>query len=306
MVSFIIPVKNGELFIEEAIRSVVENDSDIEHEVIVINDGSEDQTQTILDRLSEKYPQVKSYNNEGQGKVMALNLGFSKSCGNLIKAIDADDILDVNFLNYYGQMQSYDAHIHDAHVVDENMNMCGQYNMQPEIAIGSYQIVKSKLISIPRWSWSMKRKIADKVFPMPDDLPFEDVWFTLCIKAHARSILHIKKPLYYYRQHEHQTFGGVLNYQKKVMNFRAVRLISLLDKLRNHKDRLLLEEDDDFDHARIYLDLIKGDFSLKRILLSSLSSLQKVKLITVCFFPKGAVALTKLKWKLDGLRASVR
>ena len=64
LVSVIVPVYNGEAFIKKAITSICLQPE--VHEIIVINDGSKDKTQEILDKLRLEYPIIKVFFHENK------------------------------------------------------------------------------------------------------------------------------------------------------------------------------------------------------------------------------------------------
>ena len=91
-VSVIIPAYNCDLFIEKAINSVLLQPEVVE--IIVVNDGSRDKTQNILENLQKQNPIIKIYyhqNNKNRGRAASRNLGIKKSKGNYVAFLDADD-----------------------------------------------------------------------------------------------------------------------------------------------------------------------------------------------------------------------
>ena len=102
-ISVIIPVYNGELFIEKAIDSAKMQPEVLE--IIVVNDGSEDSTQEILNRLEKSISQLKVFhhpNKINKGRSASRNLGIQKAVGNYIAFLDADDYyLEHRFSNDY-------------------------------------------------------------------------------------------------------------------------------------------------------------------------------------------------------------
>ena len=89
-VSFIVPAYNEESTIEETIKHIFDIDYDIK-EVIVINDCSTDNTKKIVEKLLEKYPNLKLINNEKNlRKAGGLNKGWKVANGELIAVVDAD------------------------------------------------------------------------------------------------------------------------------------------------------------------------------------------------------------------------
>jgi glycosyltransferase involved in cell wall biosynthesis len=89
LISVIIPVYNGEKTIQETIESVL-TQTFTDLELIVINDGSQDTTLEIVERIPDPRLKVFSYPNAGQAA--SRNRGISHACGEYISFIDADDL----------------------------------------------------------------------------------------------------------------------------------------------------------------------------------------------------------------------
>lgn len=94
LVSVIIPVYNSEKWIGKTLDSVL-NQSYKNIEIIVVNDGSTDNTAKILTKYS-RYENIKIYDIENSGPSVARNYGVKKSTGELIAFLDADDTWDFN------------------------------------------------------------------------------------------------------------------------------------------------------------------------------------------------------------------
>ncbi len=90
MISVIMPVYNGELYLEEAIQSVVaQNHHDLE--IILIDDGSTDGSASLISSFAKKI-NLKYFYQENQGPASARNLGITKASGEWITFLDADDV----------------------------------------------------------------------------------------------------------------------------------------------------------------------------------------------------------------------
>ena len=95
-VSIIIPVYNVEKYIATCLDSLV-NQTLKDIEVIVVNDGSPDNSQDIIDEYVKKYPKiVKSYIKENGGQGSARNFGLKKATVEYIGYVDSDDYVSTD------------------------------------------------------------------------------------------------------------------------------------------------------------------------------------------------------------------
>lgn len=93
-VSVIVPVWNVEKYISKCLDSLV-NQTLEEIEIIIVNDGSPDNSQKIIDEYVEKYPnKIKSFIIENGGQGAARNFGLTKAIGEYIGFVDSDDYVN--------------------------------------------------------------------------------------------------------------------------------------------------------------------------------------------------------------------
>ncbi|HUF10501.1 MAG TPA: glycosyltransferase family A protein [Rhodothermales bacterium] len=85
--SVVIPVFNGEPYLAEAIRSVLDQDYD-DLEVIVVDDGSTDGSSQI----ARQFPGIRLVRQQNGGVAVAHNAGVSRAWGELVAFLDADDV----------------------------------------------------------------------------------------------------------------------------------------------------------------------------------------------------------------------
>ena len=95
--SIIVPVWNVYDYIDACLASLM-NQTEKDIEIIVVNDGSPDNSQEIIDRYVKKYPKViKSFIKENGGQGTARNLGIKHAKGKYLSFIDSDDFIDKDF-----------------------------------------------------------------------------------------------------------------------------------------------------------------------------------------------------------------
>ncbi len=92
LVSVIIPAFNSARYLQDAVRSVFDQSySDVE--CIVIDDGSTDNTEEVLNELSIVYPTLRAAYKTNGGLSSARNMGLQMCSGSYISFLDADDVL---------------------------------------------------------------------------------------------------------------------------------------------------------------------------------------------------------------------
>ncbi len=96
--SIIIPVYNVEKYVEKCVRSIIDSLGEISnYELILVDDGSTDDSGVILDKLGSLSKNIFVYHKENGGVSSARNLGIEKSTGDYITFMDSDDFVDKNF-----------------------------------------------------------------------------------------------------------------------------------------------------------------------------------------------------------------
>ena len=126
-VSIIIPVYNGKDYVEEAIDSALNQTYD-NKEIIVVNDGSKDNTEEICLRYKDK---IKYYSKENGGVSTALNLAISKATGEYISWLSHDDL-------YYSNKIEEEIKFADDIIF---------YQASPQTTFGLYWAANTRLFS---------------------------------------------------------------------------------------------------------------------------------------------------------------
>ena len=90
-VSVIVPTYNRAHLIANAVSSIIEQNRN-DAEIIIVDDGSNDNTQSVISSLQEKYSNIFYYDNEcSKGPSGARKTGIIKSSGAYISFLDSDD-----------------------------------------------------------------------------------------------------------------------------------------------------------------------------------------------------------------------
>ena len=96
LISIIIPCFNAELYIKETLESILFQ-TEQDFEIIVINDGSSDNTASIIEGVKDD--RIKLINQANSGVSIARNNGLERSNANFIVFFDADDLMTPKFLS---------------------------------------------------------------------------------------------------------------------------------------------------------------------------------------------------------------
>lgn len=103
LLSLVIPCFNEEDGIESTVSRIItfvtSRCTEVRYEIILVNDGSSDQTKTKIERLAQKHPEVKAHSfPENRGRGAAMKAGVALSQGDYVMFLDADLSYDVDHI----------------------------------------------------------------------------------------------------------------------------------------------------------------------------------------------------------------
>ncbi len=135
-VSVIVPVYNVEHYLAKCLDSLV-NQSLQKIEIIVVNDGSKDGSENIIQQYSAKYPdKIKSFTKENGGLSDARNFGINKATGDYIGFVDSDDyVSETMFEEMLNLAEKHDAEMVICNIqkVDEEGNITQKLTQIPNM-----------------------------------------------------------------------------------------------------------------------------------------------------------------------------
>ena len=169
-ISVIVPVYNVENYLEKCLNSLV-NQTLEEIEILVINDGSTDDSQKIIDEFQKKFPQkIKAFSKENGGLSDARNFGIDRASGNFLAFVDSDDYVSENMLQ-----EMYDLAIKN----EAELVIC---NLQKVDENGN---VTQKLTQIPNFS--------EKIDMEKNFSVFSDLSYFACNKIFKKELFDGKR-----------------------------------------------------------------------------------------------------------------
>ena len=188
-VSVIVPVYNVEKYIDKCLDSLV-NQTLKDIEIIVVNDGTPDNSQKIIDKYVKKYPnKVKSFIKENGGLGSARNLGMEYAKGEYISFVDSDDWIDFDALEkMYDLAKKEKSDIVICDIIDHYLDYeiyhnCTKYN-------SVFEVTPSACNKIFK-----RTKIKD--FNFLSKLWYEDLNFTTKVLFNTDKISNISKGFYH-------------------------------------------------------------------------------------------------------------
>ncbi len=100
ILSIVIPVYNVEKYIEECLLSCIhQNIQSTKYEIIIVNDGTPDNSMSIVERIAKGHGNIHIVNQDNQGLSMARNNGFALAKGEYVWFVDSDDWIEENSLS---------------------------------------------------------------------------------------------------------------------------------------------------------------------------------------------------------------
>lgn len=211
-ISIIVPMFNTANFLRGCLDSLVHQDMPLsDYEVILVNDGSTDDSGTIAKDYALLYENIFYYEQENQGQSVARNLGMDKAQGEYIMFVDADDYLYEDVLyRLYTKAKSEDADIciGMSHVMlkDGTIVIGRDMKKNPGRAItGRDALLNGSILgSVCARVFSKKFLLSNKAQFVPG-MKHEDVYFNLSLMPSAKRVSFIDEVVYFYRWNEGST-----------------------------------------------------------------------------------------------------
>lgn len=268
-VSAIVPVYNSESFLEKCLDTLV-NQTLLEKELVIVNDGSKDASEQIIQSYMDKYPGMIQYISIPNGGVAnARNIALDHACGEYITFCDSDDYFDLDmFEELYNKATSTGADIVVSGHYYEEEN--GKYSIK---GLGNVEAFSHSLQENPEMIFHTNAYSCTKLFSkkMIDEHQlrfkkyriFEDLLFFYSAMLVANKVEKVDKPFYHYIRRENTSVTGKMNekfydlypvmqdlkdlYQGKIdqeyLTYVAIRHAYLRFKMNVSKDTLGLKHE---------------------------------------------------------------
>lgn len=239
-VSVVVPVYNVEKYLRDCLESVINQDLK-EIEIVCVNDGSEDNSQKILEEYREKDSRIHIIVQENQGPSCSRNVGMCCAKGEYICFLDSDDMLVSNALKEmyeHANRKQLDILHYDAECVYENdklrINECkDEYYIKKKNYGGPIsgkemfcQLIEADDYCDAAWLLFIRKQWLDEmnIYFEPNIL-YEDCLFSFQCFMATKRIEHISKKYVIYRIRENSIMTskvGYKNLESRVFCYRKV------------------------------------------------------------------------------------
>lgn len=243
LISIIVPIYNAECYLQKCIDSLL-NQTYSNIEIILVDDGSTDNSARICDVLSQKDLRIKIVHQENQGVSATRNKGLDIATGSYIGFVDADDTVQPDFYkNLYSALIEYDA---DLSICNQSLVMDNQTFVdgvsKEVLCFNKNNAIEQMLLGkIFRGGPCNKLFKADLCKNLKFDIDInvgEDLLF--CIKYLLKCEKIIFVPQSYYNYFIHEGSAWTSNFTEKTFTDHTSRE-RIFEILKNTGDKHLIE-----------------------------------------------------------------
>lgn len=299
--TFIIPIYNAEKYLKECIDSIL-NQTYSNYEVILVNDGSKDNSLNIINNYALKDKRVKVLNKQNGGVSSARNYAIDSITGDYVLFIDADDICNVNMLEIIeNNIKGFDMLLFAYEKKYKNKALSIKENEEKKINKNiDAEIFSNAAYSGYLWNKVFSSKIVkSKKIRFNEKFHFcEDMVFISDYLKYVNSVKYINEVLYSYRMRASSVSNILINKKN----------ISILDSYKylfnSYRDNDLLKNQFMYSYAECFMKfknvMSKDDvnkFYIPEIdsFIKTISVKKRIKLIIIDKFYVGYIFFRKLK-----------
>lgn len=277
--SVIVPTYNVEKYIRRCLESLYFQDIDHSlYEIIIVNDGSTDQSLNIVEELTAKWKNIKIISQDNAGLSEARNSGLQSAQGEYIWFVDSDDWIEPNSLQYLtSNLKDLDILMIEHNIAKETTKTINNIRFEkPDQTYTGIQILdqRNPQNCVPFYIYRKDLLIKNGI-RFRKGVYYEDSLFTPIILCYAQKIRFLSKAIYNYFQrtdsitNSRPTIKHCLDcilISKELINFSSKR-----DEFQNYEYKLLNNRIASI-MGRFVLNWLKLDIKNKIIVLQAWSS----------------------------------
>lgn len=243
--SFIVPVYNVEKYISRCLDSLLnQNISLEEYEIILVNDGSLDNSISIITEYQTKYSNIILLDKENGGASTARNYGIEHCTGEYVWMVDSDDTIKENCLNdllEYAQTYMLDFVSIPIFDIFISKTVLSNYQHKPvDIIVNQLEYLDRYDVEYSPWSFIVKRECLNKV-RFIEGITQEDIDFVIRLLENCQRISSYQKQgaLYHYYIGREGSVTTTMNMKKylKTLDSLFIAIQFLQKKYDNKTDK---------------------------------------------------------------------
>lgn len=200
LISVLIPVYNEEKYIEDTLKSVLNQDYR-NIEVIVVNDGSKDESGRIIETFDDR--RIRYYYQENKGIGYTRNRLLTLAKGEYILFVDSDDILsDYYISSLCSAAEEFDADIASSSVVPFRRRPKGNNTLNEYVLYSGEEFALKMVRPFGEFCYAHSRLFRSSLFASSsfrEDKIFEDVFLLPSVVMKAERVVKVKGAVYNYR-----------------------------------------------------------------------------------------------------------
>ena len=230
ILTIVIPCYNSEETIECTLSTII----DIQNiEIILINDGSTDNTHTIIKKYLEDYKNIKYEYQNNKGPGAARNKGIEMATGDYIMFLDSDDKIKTEnlceLIDKYLKYKQYDVIYYNFEQILPNGQVYNTYRLEKFKELSKEELIKNTI------SWNLpwgQFKIIESRIIKENNIYFdeqvknsEELFFTIQVLVNSNKIFFFDKIVYQYLKRKDSLSTKInLELSKNTVNFMVAKL----------------------------------------------------------------------------------
>lgn len=230
LISVALCTYNGEKFIEEQLNSILNQTKKVD-EIVICDDGSNDNTIAIINNFIQLYPNlIKLHQNPIN---LRVNKNFEKALtlvtGKYVFFCDQDDLWKQNkvetILSIFEKDATIEGVFSNADLIDESLNVIPNFDLWKSVTfceeklnkpLDLFKIIKHRGNMVTGATLCIKASCINEILPIPDGISsfYHDEWIALILSA-RKSLAYTTEKLISYRIHSNQQIGVTSGFNSK-------------------------------------------------------------------------------------------
>ena len=275
LISILIPVYDVDKYLEECLDSVL-NQTYNNVEVLLVDDGSTDNTGKICDDYADKDSRVRVIHKQNEGQAVARNILIEESKGEYLVFVDSDDVVSPKYVeNLYKLIKKYNCKISVSvlETFPDGTKPVAHHTLYKEHLLTPLEAVEWMNYQEKFDTWPVCKLYHRSIFASglryPKGLIFEDFALTYLLLLESDNVAYCNKVDYYYRFRNDSTEGQAFSEKKmegalNVLRSMEEHKVVLKPIIKSYKCRMvsfsyhmLFKMPENYNKRYIFEDMIK-------------------------------------------------